>query len=144
MIKRAIAAWVLLAVLMVINGVVREIGYAPEIGAYAGNVISTLTGIVLVFSVAYFFVKSEKLTKWSSAWEVGGLWLVLTLLFEAGLGFAGGGSMADVLAAYNITEGEVWPVLLASVAIAPAFWTYHFRAEAARPDPRIHFPLVRL
>jgi hypothetical protein len=144
MMKRAVAAWVLLSVLMVINGVVREFGYGPGMDAYTANVISTATGIVVIFALAYFFMRTEQITPGTEAWKVGAMWAVLTVVFELGLGYARGLRSADLLAAYNIADGQVWLVLVLSAAVAPPFWAHHFRFLKNRPDPRVHFPLIRL
>lgn len=144
MLKRAIAAWVLLSVLMVINGVVREFGYGPGMDAYTANVISTAAGIVVIFTLAYFFMRTEQTTPGADAWKVGAMWAVLTVVFELGLGYARGLRSADLLAVYNIADGQVWVVLVLSAAVAPPFWAHHFQTLANRPDPRVHFPLIRL
>ena len=144
MIKQSIAAWVLLAVLMVVNGTVRELVIAPEMDAYTAQVISTAIGIAIVFAFAYFFIRSERVATLTAAWKIGALWTVLTVLFELGLAYATGVRSNALFAAYNVVEGEVWPVLVLAVAVAPAFWVYHFRRIASRPDPRVHFPLIRL
>ena len=144
MIKRAFAAWLLLAVLMVLNGFIREIVYGPSIGAYPAHVVSTISGILVLFAVAYFFVRGAHITDHRRAWTTGAAWVAATVLFEFGLGFVRGVSLTEIMSAYDIRAGHVWPVFLLAEVAAPAFWVQHFRSRGARPDPRVHFPLIRL
>ena len=53
-------------------------------------------------------------TRWIAAWAV------LTVGFEFGLGRAvAGNSWEELLAAYDLSEGQLWPVVVASVAAGP-------------------------
>lgn len=145
MMIRAAAAWVLLAMLMVANGVARELSrelYGFRMSEYTVHVVSTAIGIVLVFAVAGAFVRMQRMIHMRAAWGVGVLWLSLTVVFEAALGYVGGKSWLEVLAMYDVSDGSVWPVVVLAVAIAPVFWTHHFRSRARRPDARVHFPLI--
>jgi hypothetical protein len=51
---------------------------------------------------------------------VGGVWLVLTTIFEFGFGRSVAKKpWRDLLADYNLAEGRLWPVVLTWIAIGP-------------------------
>ena len=54
------------------------------------------------------------------AWEVGTLWLVMTLAFEFGFGhWVAGQSWNALLQAYRLHEGQLWLFILLGVWIGP-------------------------
>jgi hypothetical protein len=56
---------------------------------------------------------------------VGLIWLVLTVLFEFAMGrYVSRQSWEQLLQAYNLFAGSLWPLLLVTVAVLPAlvFW----------------------
>jgi hypothetical protein len=55
---------------------------------------------------------------------VGATWLALTLAFEFGLGLAQGKNLSIILDAYKFKEGNIWPLVLVTVAVAPAVGAY--------------------
>jgi hypothetical protein len=50
--------------------------------------------------------------RWIAAWQVGGVWASLTVVFEFGFGhFVGGKSWDELLDAYDIRKGGLWPLV---------------------------------
>jgi hypothetical protein len=55
------------------------------------------------------------------ALEIGAAWGVLTVAFEFGFGhYVAGESWAELLAAYDVTDGEVWILIPLWMAAGPA------------------------
>mgnify|MGYP005838798913 CR=1 FL=1 len=53
-------------------------------------------------------------------WKIGACWLALTLLFEFGFGaLVAGMSRQELLSAYTFQEGNIWPLVLLVIFIAP-------------------------
>ncbi|WP_238709215.1 hypothetical protein [Natronorubrum halophilum] len=104
-----LGVWVLMAVLAVLNGGLREVVLIPRVGAYPGHVLSTavLTTVILVLSFLYFtntpiaYLPVELLL-------VGTLWTALTVGFEFLVGYLEGTPVAVTLAQYNVFAGQVW------------------------------------
>jgi hypothetical protein len=46
-------------------------------------------------------------------------WLVATLIFEFSFGLLSGKTLGEILAAYTFKGGNVWPLVLLVVALAP-------------------------
>ena len=52
-------------------------------------------------------------------WQIGIVWVLLTVIFEFTSGLAGGNSIAELLAAYNPLTGNLWLLVLAATLFSP-------------------------
>lgn len=119
MLSRWSAAWLLILVLAMLNGILREAVLVPSFGRTVGQLASgaILAAIVVVVTIA--------LARWlalGSTWRalaLGALWLALTLVFEFGFGLVQGQSWPEMLAQYTFRDGNIWPAVLAAVFLAP-------------------------
>jgi hypothetical protein len=88
----------------------------------------TTSGLLLiacVLIIALLSIKWLGQLSFAQYAGVGLLWLVLTLAFEFGFGLlVRGESLASLLEAYRFREGNIWPMVLVVVAVAPAFAAY--------------------
>jgi len=134
MYRKALAAWALLVPLMVANGALRDLVYAPALGDPVARALSSVTGSTLVFAVAYLYVRREE-PRPAAAWlRVGALWVFLTILFEIGLGLSLGLSLAEILRDYDLSAGRVWLLVLLSLFSAPILWGHWLRGSR-HPTP---------
>jgi hypothetical protein len=125
LIPKSIAVWILILVLAMANGALREgvlLKAVPRSSAYI------LSGIILISCVLAVSVLSihwlGRLTVLQYV-LVGALWLALTLAFEVGFGMLiRGQSLEVVLEGYRFKDGNIWPLVLFAVAIAPLFAAY--------------------
>ncbi len=117
-------AWIPMVIIAIGNGVAREFTYGRAMSELRAHQTSTLTGILLL-GVYMFAV----LTRWPTdsskqAFQVGGLWVVLTILFEFGFGhYVAGHPWTRLLGDYNLRAGRVWVFVLVWVGVAP--WLFH-------------------
>jgi hypothetical protein len=66
---------------------------------------------------------------------IASLWLCLTVGFEFTFGhYVDRKSWTELLANYNLFDGHLWPLVLASLVCAPFLWC---RRGPARTSPRI-------
>ena len=74
--------------------------------------------------LAVYFVALQR--RWPvqttrQAVEIGGAWVALTVLFEFGFGhYVEGDSWSDLFATYDVTEGNVWILIVLWIALGPA------------------------
>lgn len=121
MILRAIAIWLLLLVLAIANGAFREAVLVPRLGADAGHRVSTLTLCALILLAVWLTIGWLRPVTLSSAFAVGGLWVVLTLAFEFLAGHYLFGRPWEVLwADYDLRAGRIWVLVLVVTLLAPA------------------------
>lgn len=116
---KTLLIWVAILLLAMLNGVLRESVFIPQLGRAPGLLLSGLLLSVLILLVAYFSLP------WLAARQPGQLvaiglgWLGLTLSFEFAFGLLQGTSLPVLLDAYTFKGGNIWPVVLLVTACAP-------------------------
>ena len=120
MIMRAFAVWVLILLLAVVNGGIRETFISPRTGDAAGHAISTVTLCAAIFGLCWVTIGWIRLSTTRDAWTIGALWLTLTLAFEFLAGhYVFRTSWRQLLADYNVFRGRIWVLVLITTAAAP-------------------------
>jgi hypothetical protein len=112
----------------IINGMIRQFGYARTFSELTAHQISSVTGIIL-FGVYIWLVNLRwPFDSGTQAAGVGGIWLVLTIAFEFLFGhYVAGHTWSRLLHDYNIVEGRLWGLVLLTIASAPYLF-YKLRA----------------
>lgn len=119
-ILRALAVWCLLVVLAVLNGGVRDTWLGPRLGAPIGRAVSTLMLCGLIFLTSWATIGWIRPATRADAFEVGVVWLALTLAFEFGVGHYGFGKpWRELLADYDLSRGRIWIAVLIVTLFAP-------------------------
>ena len=117
---KAAVLWFAILALAMANGTLREKMLVSALGPFVALVAS---GIILsgcVFLVA--LVAAPWYGRLASAqWlGVGALWLAMTVAFELGFGrFVQHKAWAEILEAYTFKGGNMWPLVLLVVLLAP-------------------------
>jgi hypothetical protein len=106
----AVAVWLLLLVLAVCLGAVRERLIAPAIGEQAAHVLGTLAFVAVLLGITGVFVRHIRpRCSPTDLWLVGLLWLALTVAFEfLFFHYAAGKPWEVLLADYNVLQGRIW------------------------------------
>ena len=115
---KSFLVWLMIIPLAVINGLVRDCVMQPLLGRYALPV-SGLTLCVLVLTLTWLFVPRLGIKDFRQLALVGLVWALLAIVFECLLGFALGRSWADLLAAYDMSSGNLWLLVVVCVGCAP-------------------------
>jgi hypothetical protein len=121
-----LGVWVVMAVVAVINGGIRETVLIPRVGEYAGHVVSTalLVAAILLVSAAYFswtpvdYARGELVL-------VGLLWTVLTVGFEFLVGYVEGTPVSVTLGQYDVLAGQVWIAVPVTLFVAPLLFGWY-------------------
>jgi hypothetical protein len=117
---RAIAIWLIILVLAIANGGLREAVLLPALGDPIAHLASGTILIVCILVVSYLLVPRLGMSGWQGLGAVGTLWLLLTLAFEFGFGrVVQGRSWSELLAAYTFQGGNIWPIVLAVTLVSP-------------------------
>lgn len=117
---RILVTWFLFIPVPVINGLLREKWYKPIIGTTAAHQVGSL--VVSLMFLLYVYVSFRGRISGFSTTQLlamGVIWLVLTLIFEFGIGLAAGRSWSYMLADYNVLAGRVWPFVLVVIFLSP-------------------------
>lgn len=132
-IGRSLLAWLVILMLAMANGALREAVLIPRFGTAGGLVASGLMLSALVVLVAIVLVRSTPGIGVSQGMRIGALWLGLTLAFEFGFGrLVMHRPWAELLAAYTFKDGNLWPVVLLVTLAAPAAAALAMRRPASR------------
>lgn len=119
---RLLLTWLLLAVLMPMNGALREFGFKKLMPVAAAEVLSVATGIVVILLTTrwLFRIPATAVSKQLAIYAV--ILVGLTVAYEFGIGFAGGKSVAEMLENYAIWKGKLWPLVLLALGATPWIW----------------------
>lgn len=119
---RLLLTWLLLAVLMPLNGILRELGLKRFLPVTAAEVASAATGIavILVTTRLLFRIPADEPTLRLAAQAV--LLVLLTVAYEFGIGLLGGQSLGQLAGHYAIWRGEAWPLVLVALGATPFLW----------------------
>ncbi|MBE0620253.1 MAG: hypothetical protein IH605_06645 [Burkholderiales bacterium] len=117
---KALASWVLVLIVAIINGVLREEMFVPALGASGGLIASGVILSCCVFLVAFIAAPWYGRLTSLQYWRIGLVWLLLTLFFEFGFGrFVQHKDWAELFQAYTFSGGNLWPIVLVATLVAP-------------------------
>lgn len=116
---KALAIWLGILILAVLNGALREAVLIPMLGPAAGLVLSGVFLSAFIMVVAYLSLPWLGTRHPAVLVGIGVGWLALTLVFEISFGLGQGKSWQVLLEAYTFRNGNIWPVVLVVTALAP-------------------------
>ncbi len=120
MILKYFLAWFGMMVLAIMNGGLRDLVYKPHVGDLPAHQISTVILIVLLAGYFWLLTRVWPIKSASQSWIIGGMWFLMTELFEFGMGrFIEGASWSSIFHAYDICSGQVWIFIPLWVLIGP-------------------------
>lgn len=117
---RAFLVWLVIMSAESIHGTLRQFFLAPFIGDLPARRIAIFTGMLLIFLIAYFFIRWIGAQTTKSFLFAGLLWSLLTLAFEFGIGlFVLGYTRERMFEDYDISRGGLMGFGLAFMLITP-------------------------
>lgn len=117
---RAVLVWAAIIPCAIANGILRDAVLARVLAAAAARALSgvLLSAAILALTLAtYRWLGSPR---GPAAVGLGAVWLALTVAFEFAFGrLVAGRSWDELFRAYRFEGGDLWPVVLLVVAVAP-------------------------
>lgn len=128
---RGIAVWFLIIIVESVHGTIREVLITPRFGDAAARRLGIVTGMALIFAIAYFTVRWIGTEVPGELIAIGVIWSALTILFEAILGLYVFDLSPDrVIAEYDIRQGGLMGFGILFMTFAPVI------AALVRQRPR--------
>jgi hypothetical protein len=116
---RAIGIWLTLIAVESVHGVMRRLFLEPRLGDLPARQAGVVIGSVLIILVFWFTLKwlgPQPGRRW---WEMGLLWLTLTLAFEISLGLATGLSWDRIASDFDPRRGGFLGLGMLVILVAP-------------------------
>ena len=119
---RLVLTWLLLAVLMPLNGALREFGLKRLVSEGTAETLSVVTGIIVILVTTRLLFRIPANAPLSQLALQSAILVVLTVTYEFAIGLRGGQSVRDIAGAYAFWRGELWPLILLAIASSPFLW----------------------
>lgn len=119
---RLLGTWLLLAVLMPLNGALREFALKRVLDAPAAELLSAALGIAIILLVTGAVFRIAASTPDRALWQMSLLLVTLTIKYEIVVGVLGGQTWSEMLANYAIWRGRPWPLVLLTLGLTPFIW----------------------
>jgi len=120
MIVKYAVAWLLMPIIGIINGTIRQYAYSNALGELRAHQVSTVTGIFLFGLYIWALTLLWKIRSSAEAIAIGLIWLTLTIAFEFLFGhYVMKHPWSRLLHDYNLFEGRLWVLVLLWVTLAP-------------------------
>jgi predicted ABC-type sugar transport system permease subunit len=117
-----------MALVAVINGVLRETVLIPRIGAYPGHVLSTAVLVVVILGItAVYFRRVSVEYRRLELLVIGALWMGLTVGFEFLVGYVENTPVAVTLGQYDVLAGQVWIAVPVTLLVSPLVFGWYLR-----------------
>jgi len=117
---RAFLVWLVIIAAETIHGILRGVLLVPLVGDLPARQIGVLIGSLLIFGVACLFIRWIAARTKGQLLGVGVVWVVLTVLFEIGLGrLVLGLPWERITEDYDVTRGGFMGLGLLFMAMSP-------------------------
>lgn len=117
---KSFGVWLLLAIVAIILGSLRNAFLVPSFGELTAHHIGTIVFLICQFIIIFFFIKKNSLTEFKTLLMIGIFWAALTVAFEFLFGhYVIGHPWEKLLAEYNILKGRLWILVLLNNIAAP-------------------------
>jgi hypothetical protein len=121
---RYVLAWILLLVLAIANGALRQLTFGKHMSELRAHQLSTFIGAVIIGVCICLIIRTWPPSSSGQALAVGFIWLVLTMAFEFFMGLVlAHRPLSQVLHDYNLLAGRVWVLFLIWLTFAP--WLFY-------------------
>lgn len=120
---RFAAVWLIMAVAMSANGVARELLFKRVMNAGSADVLSAILGVALIAVITSIGFRVIRGAAVGQLLALSVALVVATVVFETVLGrVVDHKSWAELAAHYDLRRGELWPLVLAWLALTPFVW----------------------
>ncbi len=117
--SRGLAVWLFIMLVETLHGLLRGLLLVPRVGEETAGRIGWPIGLVIVLGISIALAPWIAIRDTSALLRLGGLWAVLTLIFELTIGLLRGLDLPRLLAELNPLAGGLTIYSLAVMFLAP-------------------------
>ena len=117
--RPALGIWLLILAAETMHGILRRLLLEPALGDLRARQVSVFTGSGLILLVVWLTIRRPGAHPARRWWQIGALWLVLTLGFEIGLGLALGASGERIASDFDPRRGGLLALGMLVILVAP-------------------------
>jgi hypothetical protein len=117
--SRGLAVWLVIMLVETLHGLLRGLLLVPRVGEEMAGRIGWPIGLVIVLGISLALAPWMAIRDTSALLRLGGLWAVLTLIFEVTIGLLRGLDLPRLLAEFNPLAGGLAIYSLAIMFLAP-------------------------
>ncbi len=120
MLKKYFFLWFPMVVIAILNAIIRQAIYTIYLDDLSAHQLSVFSAI-LFFGIYLWFVSGKwKITSSRQSYQIGIMWLLMTIAFEFLFGhYVMGNSWELLIHDYNLFEGRLWIVVLLWITLSP-------------------------
>lgn len=121
-----LAIWVVMAIVAVINGGLREAVIIPRIGDYPGHVVSTALLVAAILAISFLFFSWTTIEYTQTELILVGVgWTVLTVGFEFLVGYLEETPVSVTIGQYDVLAGQVWIAVPITLLLSPVLFGWY-------------------
>lgn len=118
---KSFIVWICFIPVAILNGGLREYVLVRFVGEDAALPMSGITLSIFIFLVTWLVLpRLSKCCCMKDCLAMGGGWVLSTVVFESVMGVAEGSTVSEIFAAYNLSTGNLWVLVLATTMLSPA------------------------
>lgn len=111
--------WFCFIPIAILNGGLREYVLNQYFPTNKALIISGVLLSLFIFLITGLFLPRVKSFSRLNSIQTGVLWMILTVCFEFGFGLATGTNWKELMEAYNLSNGNLWIIVVLSTFLAP-------------------------
>lgn len=119
MMSKYFILWIPMIVIAFANATFRQLIIIKHTNELRAHQLSTITLIILCAIYVWWIFPHLHIPNIGQALVAGGLWVMLTVLFELGVGVFSGRSISFLLKDYNLLAGRIWLFFLLWLFLLP-------------------------
>lgn len=116
---RGFVVWLVIIGAETVHGILRQVFIAPIVGDFPARRMAFYSGMLIIFAIAYLFVRWINAANTRELFAVGLLWLILTATFEIGLGYLLGYPRERIFEDYDVRRGGLMGFGMLFLLFAP-------------------------
>lgn len=116
---KSLLVWLCFIPVAILNGGFREYVLIKYLDTALATAISGILLCILILLITWLLLPRLATLNRKESYITGGIWMLITILFEFTSGIGTGVPMKELIAAYNPLSGNLWILVVLTTMFAP-------------------------